>query len=439
MDIVAEDFNQDGWLDLAVSCSQTGNVFYYQNNGSGVLPQVFAGVEASGTFPNARFLVAGHMPIYNGYPDLAVVHSLAVGAAPHTLISTVAGAAIPFGPPPFTVTPAGGTILGIAGGNLTNGNVLDLAWITAGTLTVAGGPGFALAPFTAADLALADFDQNGWDDIVVVTASPTPNLLVYFNNPGAGFDGTFLGPIPVAIPNPTAIEVGDFDGDSFPDIVVVGNQANPSTGTNDGLAQPFMNNLHQTAAAFVPLPTMLTWGFDAKAAVTFDADGNGRDDFAVANWGSRTVSIFLSDAVSPLVADTRSTRGYCLPDESLEKDRFMVEFRLFKLELQCGFYPISLASGDFDRNGKMDLAVALQSSSEDLCAQNPSCIEIDFDVACGFVQVADPAVVGQTGHVPGEGELQTCPDPKNCEIGPCDDNTPPGAAIQTGSDESKNP
>jgi hypothetical protein len=285
-------------------------------------------------------------------------------------------------------------------------------------------------------LAAADFDQNGWEDVAVVTSGST--LYVFFNGAGGVF-GPSLGPIQVAIPIPTAIDVGDFDADGFPDIVVVGNRP-PTTGTGQpsGLAQVFMNQVHQnipTASwgTFQPLGAMLTWGFNAKAVEVLDADGNGRDDFAVANWGSATVTVFLVDAQA-LVNDTRNTRGQCLNPAGMAPDRLQIGFQLFKIELKCGYYPIALAAGDFDRNGKMDLAVALQSADEELCAQNNSCIEVDYDIACGFVAASGP-VTGQTNHnsLPGPQENQEC----TCKEPPCGGNTPPSTDIQTGTD-SKN-
>ena len=448
-DILTADFNQDGWLDLAISCAGTGNVFYYQNSclprGAFALRPTPPGtVETPNRFPNAQYLVAGHISGYNGYPDLAVVHSPNVsGQLTNITIANNAGA--PFGP----IAPLAlgvGTIIDIAGGNLTNNNVMDFACLTTAALGVFGWNGTIYAnlggplPMPGAEtpiaLAIGDFDQNGWEDVAVVTDAP--NLYVFFNARGGAF-GASLGPVAVAIAVPTAIDVGDFDADGFPDIVVVGNRpTTPPNGYPSGLAQVFINQVAPTVAApsFLPLAAMRTWGFNARAVEAFDADGNGRDDFAVANWGSKTVTVFLADAIR-LIADTRDTRGNtgpCLNPQGMDPDRLQVWFQQFKIELQCGYYPTALASGDFDNNGKMDLAVALQSADEELCAQNNSCIEVDYDIACGFVAGAN-GVVGQVGH-------STLPvDPNESQVcEPCKDcggNTPPKPEIQTESD-SKN-
>lgn len=443
-DIVAADFNQDGWLDLAVSCSATGNVFYYQN---AILPRgAFAqtltppvNIGTPGGFPNAQFLVAGHINGYNGFPDLAIVYAPTVAGA-LTSIAAANNAGAPFAGV-GALALGGGTIIDITGGNFTNNNVMDFAYLTAGGLDVWAWNGVTYVnisggtlpmPNAPIALAAADFDQDGWEDVAVVTNGP--NLYVFFNARGGSFAAARrLGPIPVAIPIPTAIGTGDFDADGFPDLVVVGNRPPATPGEQpNGLAQAFINQVHQAVGGFGPLAAMRTWGFNAKAVEVFDADGNGRDDFAVANWGSKTVTVFLADAAARLVNDTRGTRDQCLNPAGMNPDRLQVWFQLFKIELRCGYYPIALASGDFDHNGKMDLAVALQSADEELCAQNESCIEVDYDIACGFV-AARGGVAGQISHsglpTGGTQELQKCP---NCKE-PCAENVPPKVEIQTES------
>ncbi len=467
-DIVTADFNQDGWLDLAVSCSATGNVIYYQSSG---FPRgVFTGtltlpgsVETPGRFPNAQYLLAGHIGGYNGFPDLAVVHSPNV-AGGLTNVTCAGNAGVPFAipgaPTGLVIT---GPIIDITGGNFTNNNVMDFAYLTAGGLNVWAWDTTVRPPLysdlvtgiggtlpipgeTPIAVVAADFDQNGWEDVAVVTNAP--NLYIFFNTPPGAFTAGALGPIGVAIPIPTAIEAGDFDADGFLDIVVVGNRPPTTLGEQpSGLAQVFINQVHTTPSPVVPpasnftdLPAMLTWGFNAKAVEILDADGNGRDDFAVANWGSATVTVFLADDQG-LINDTRDTRvrnGPCLKPVDMNLDRLNIGFRLFKIELKCGYYPIALAAGDFDHNGKMDLAVALQSADEELCAQNNSCIEVDYDIACGFV-APHAGIPGQISH----GNLQVPPQDKpqesqTCLCKDCGSNTPPKPAIDIEDGDSKN-
>jgi len=434
-DIVAADFNGDGWLDLAVSCSATGNVFFYPNRGIGA-PGVFGVIPptGSGLLPNAQELVV------NGLSALVLYNTGIPGIVPALGTATMVprGAV---GGPPLTAT-----TVSIEGADLDHDLDVDLVvlegfptnlvtlYTTAGaaTATVVGTVGTPIAA------AIGDLNQDGWNDVAVLTTS---GVELIYNTPYAANPPTLgapLFPLPVALAIPTAIDLGDFDSDGLLDIVVVGD--NLIAGQPQGYAQVFFNTPPAVGAVFATgaFP-MKTWGFHARSVEVADFDGNGRDDFAIANWGSDTITVFLANAGPLLVGDTRVRTVRCLSDEALQKDRLVVTFSVFKLHLQCGHYPVAMTSGDFDYNGKIDLAIALESSDEQICAQNPSCIEIIFDVACGFhpgtgvvpPQQPHPSVPG----VAGAGEDQTCPD---CKEEPCAENSPPGVEIQTETD-TKNP
>ena len=433
-DIVAADFNSNGWLDLAVSCSATGNVFFYPNGGIGT-PGVFGVVPTgNGLLPNAQELVVdgqSALVLYNtGIPGILP----ALGRA--TMVPSAAGPlagnpTLPAG----TVSIEGADLdhnLGVDLVVLHNPNLVTIYTAAgAATATVVGTAGTPIAA------AVGDLNQDGWNDVAVLTSAGIEvmyNATYQANPPALGA----APPIPgLAIATPTDIGLGDFDSDGLLDIVVVGN--NLIGGQQQGYAQVFFNTPPTVGAVFAtdPIP-MRTWGFGAQDVEVADFDGNGRDDFAVANWGSDTVTVFLADAQPQLVNDARVTTARCLSTEALQKDRLLVHFALYKLELQCGHYPVALASGDFDYNGKVDLAIALESADEEICAQNPSCIEIIFDVACGF-HPGTGQVPPQQPHttvpgVAGAKEDQTCPA---CKGEPCAENVPPKAEIQTESETKK--
>jgi FG-GAP-like repeat len=68
----------------------------------------------------------------------------------------------------------------------------------------------------AYNLALADFDRDGFDDLFVGTFGDGA-LRIYRNNPGVGFDLWWQGSVPA--PAYTGV-VDDVDGDGYPDLIV---------------------------------------------------------------------------------------------------------------------------------------------------------------------------------------------------------------------------
>jgi len=447
--IVADDFNMDGWLDLAVSCIGNNVVDVYTNAGNGLFP-VPPNPVAFAVNPGPVALITGNIGVYNGFPDIGVLSTLTVGSAALPVTQIGNGVAPPAGVPTPGLPNTG--LVHMAGGYFDNNNLLDIAVVSSAggnnlyVFNAAGAqvtPGAApiVLPGVPVFVSTADFDQNGWSDIAVLCLGAPATVTVCYNNGNiAGGGAVQFAPggvtvTPLWLPLiPTGMDVGDFNADGYPDLVVVGNV--PVGGFLQGYAQVLLNSVPTVPAApigFIAFPAMQTWGFNTRFVEVADFDGNGRDDFATANYGSDTVTIFLTDGLPALIPDNRPVvPPYCLCDDQRKADLLNIAFKLFKIEVKCGHFPIGLAAGDFDRNGKMDLAIALQSADDNLCAQNPSCIEIDFDISCGFNanQQTHQAVLAGRG-LNGK-ELEQCSSCKDCG-----GNTPPKPEIQTESD-SKN-
>lgn len=436
--IVAEDFDQDGWLDLAVSCFATSEVWTYRNLGNPananagdpVAPGAFStpldpplsnplqglpGRFNVGQGPVA--LVAGHITPYDGFPDVAALSRITPGISGVQPLPNISG----------TIVGAGALVspIHLAAGDFDHADIIrDFVIVDAppaGACTVyfflSGAANPAPLPLPAGGIpdfiVAADLDHNGWDDIAVLTTGTNQLLISY----GPGF-ATWNSTYQLAF-EPSAMDVGDFNSDGFLDIVVVGNIG------GSGFATVFLNNvgIHN----FSPQGVMSTWGLQTTFVEVLDADGNGHDDFVTANYSSNTLTVFLTYLRTVENDDRKRRTECCLCDDQSKKDK--IDFKGFKIELECGFYPNCLVGGDFDRNGKMDLAVTLYSATEEICPQNPSCIEVIFDIACGVQE-------GQTLHrIDPQYEPQEC---QTCKEGPCEGNTPPKPGIQTESD-SKNP
>ena len=456
-DIIAEDFNSDGWLDLAVSGFGDSTVWLYENQGAITsLPGVFLpnsptlagpiGVAlgpvtlVSGRFGLIAEKTAGgfkngdQIPGFDGYPDLGILSGVSAQlrgvnftAKPlealkqlpiRGRVSTIEGiwgSASPLPASPvhmavgdFDRADALSDIVVLDAGNLALSTLPALRFYTSARYVNKTVPAVINLPaFQPTYVVAADFTQDGWNDVAVCDVSNT--VTIYYLR-----DSEVISTFPVALGavSPTALDVADFNNDGFPDIVAVGNI------NGSGFAVVLQNNV-SVARRFVALPAQPTWGLNTNFVEAFDADGNGWVDFATANYASNTITVFLNqpNGIVPVVRNTRDI--VCLGPTAVS----ITIVPKFKYELQCGYYPTCIASGDFDRNGKMDMAITLYSATEEICPQNQSCIEVIFDVACG----AQPDQ--QLHRVDPQSEPQECDG--------CSENTPPSTDIQTGSD-SKN-
>jgi len=123
--------------------------------------------------------------------------------------------------------------------------------------------------------------------------------------------------------NPSSVAIGDLNGDGKPDLAV----ANVSSGTVSIL-------LGAGAGAFGPA-TGFAVGFLPFFVTIGDLNGDGKPDLAVANVGSNTVSILLGDGAGAFGPATDSA---------------------------VGSNPFSIAIGDLNGDGKLDLAVSAGGS-----------------------------------------------------------------------------
>jgi hypothetical protein len=130
---------------------------------------------------------------------------------------------------------------------------------------------------------------------------------------------------------PASVAVGDMNGDGVPDLAIANygdNTVAVLLGNGDGTFRP------------VPgLPVYLGSGAQPRSVAVGDFNRDGRLDVVVANPGANTVSVLLGNGDGTLQAPTTSTT------------------------LTAGSSPASVAVGDFNGDGKLDLAVANTVSS----------------------------------------------------------------------------
>ena len=172
-----------------------------------------------------------------------------------------------------------------------------------------------------------DLDHDGKLDVVVQTYYGVDVLF------GKG-DGTFEAPIvygdSVTGHSPDDLAVGDVDGDGYLDVIY-------PDYTNDTV-YVMLNDKTGGLQAPLTIPTGES-GARATAVVLADFDKSGSLDFAVANYSTGSVDVFLNDGTGAFTA-----KGSLVGPVGADR----------------------LAAGDVDGDGNLDLAVGSGGGSQDL-------------------------------------------------------------------------
>ena len=296
----AGDWNGDGRLDLVVTNSGTNDVTILLGNGSGGLTAAAGSPVAVGTQPNG--VVAGDWN-GDGRLDLAVANSLSNNAS--ILLGDGAGGFVPAAGSPIA---AGTKPPAIRAADLNQDGRIDLALTGSGGVTILLGNGSAAfspaagSPFAAGSspqgLAVADLDGDRKPDLAV-TASSIGRLTILLST-------TVLAPEGTACDDGSTCTVGET--------------------CRSGRCQPPLA-LTQLAALTVPL------GHAETASAVGDFNGDGVPDLAFAAASVQGVSVLLGDGAGGF---SQAAGSPILVDPG----------------------PASVAAGDLNRDGKLDLVVA---------------------------------------------------------------------------------
>jgi hypothetical protein len=184
-------------------------------------------------------------------------------------------------------------------------------------------------------VAVGDFNGDGKPDLVTANKTASTVSVLLSTTATGATSPTFSAKVDFTTgSNPGSVAVGDFNGDGKPDLAT----ANVGSSTVSVLLNT--TSMGATTPSFASSADFAT-DADLQSVVTGDLNGDGKPDLATANHNSDTVSVLLN--VTATGAATPSFAG--------------------KVDFATSSIPVSVAIGDFNGDGKPDVAAVNDSVS----------------------------------------------------------------------------
>ncbi|CAF3760649.1 unnamed protein product [Rotaria sordida] len=323
--VTVGNFNDDNYVDIVIVNSGSDNLDVLFNSGNGTFETQITYSIGANSHP--RYVIAGDINKDN-HLDIVTVNSKS------NSISLIMG----HGNGTFDISRVYSTgknsyPLAVAIGDFNNDNRSDLIIANAGTDSIGILIGFNYATFQSHknyssdntqvphNIITSDFNNDKYLDIAV-TFSLSDNIGILLGY-GNGSFGTMMTYSTGNGSRPQSLTVHDFNNDGQLDIVVV------NSGTNDiGIFLGYGNGSFTTSRRY-------STGNDSGpiAIVLTDINNDGEIDIIVANAAANNIGILLGRG--NLTFDTITT-----------------------YPIENGSNPFSVAVGDFDNDGQIDIVVA---------------------------------------------------------------------------------
>jgi len=330
--VVAKDVNGDGKIDLLVTDKTNGQVYVFLNN----LPSIAAptllsfhsmtGAAAPPGQTAPLTFTSGTAPGFNAASNATWLSAVVNGASPPTSLTIQVD--------PTKVTPGSynGTLTLTATGYFGTAIQVKLTVATpsgtliAGTVMNFGG--------LTSSMAIADMNNDGIPDLVVAAGTSIYSM----RNNGAG---VFTNKANIGVArNLAGVAIADFNGDGNPDVAT--SAANFSSSVTQVYTMLGDGNSSLSASAQL----VGIGGFLPTATVAGDFNGDGKMDIAVLN----SAKVVGSDNTSTLLVLLGNGANAFVPYSEIPRDL-------------SGMKGAAMVVGDFNRDGKLDLAIVHQQAS----------------------------------------------------------------------------
>ena len=317
------DLDGDGKPDLAVTAFNGNSVSVFLNTtvaGGALSFGQQAGFEAGQSSFGGTALAIGDLD-GDGKPDLAVAGQSAVSVLLNT---TLPGDSIARLSPSIDFPAAFGTgAISVALADFHGDGKLDvvvaytqLLVLFHNTTAAATVPAFAppaviaTDPTSLFDVHAADFDGDGRPDLAVLTGDAGATVLLDTSRAGSHVARFAAGVGFAAGPAPTALALGDFDGDGKPDLAVTSRGSPEVRGNTVSL-------LLDATAAGASTPSFTRAGAFANPAPIHvhvaDLDGDGRPDLVMSDL-SGDVTVLLNTTPAAATVPSFAPRAFLALD-----------------------------------------------------------------------------------------------------------------------------